>query len=81
VERSVRLTGQPDAYADVQAELESRFDDAWRSPAGHQAVRAYTTLTLARHIDISARIEARQPFTELLLATCEARLEMSRSQN
>lgn len=73
VERSLRLTGRADAYQDAQAELENRFDQSWGA-GGCRAVRAYTTLTLARHIDISARIEARQPFTGLLLEECEARL-------
>jgi hypothetical protein len=75
MEHSLRLTGRPDAYAEAQAELEDRFAAAWSARDGRTAVRGYATLTLVRHIDISTRIADRQPFTELILESCETRLE------
>jgi hypothetical protein len=74
VERSLRLTGRPDAYAEAQAELEDRFAATCGHRDGRSAARGYTTLTLARLICISSIIADRQPFTELILESCEARI-------
>lgn len=38
------------------------------------AVRAYTLLTLARHVYLSTLFPERQPFTARLLELCEERL-------
>lgn len=39
------------------------------------AVRAYATLTLARHIYLSMLFEDRRPLTETILELCEDRLQ------
>lgn len=74
MEHSLRLTGRPDAYAEAEAELEDRFAGTKGHHDGRSAVRGYTTLTLVRLICISSIIADRQPFTELILESCEARL-------
>ena len=60
------LTARTDEFAERYAEL-SGLDC-------HPSAEQYATLTLARHIGISARIPQRRPWTEPLLELCERRL-------
>ena len=69
----MRERGDAAALADVEQALEDRFAGL----AGERArvsVRAYATLTLARHIFLSTRFPERAPLTERLLELCEERL-------
>lgn len=72
-EQSVRTCGDPGALADREAALEDRFTEL-AGEAARPAVRAYTLLTLARHITISTQLAERRPFTATLLELCEERL-------
>ena len=74
-EQSLRLLGDPDALRDREAAFEDAFV-ARAGEAARPAVRAYTLLTLARHVSISTRIAERVPFTEALLDLCEQRLSL-----
>jgi hypothetical protein len=72
-EQSLRRLGDPVALRDREQALEDRFIEL----AGEEhrwAVKAYTALTLARHVYISTRFPDRQPFTESLLELAEARV-------
>jgi hypothetical protein len=76
-EQALRQQGGPAALADRERSLEERFlqlAGGWR----RAAVRTYTTLSLARHIQISTLFEDRRPFTPLLLELCEERLDLPR---
>ena len=58
------------------------FEDTFVDLAGEHtrpAIDVYTTLTLARHIQISTLFPERRPFTEAILALCEERLARHRS--
>jgi hypothetical protein len=61
------LREPPEALAGRFVELAGRHTLA--------AVRAYTTLTLARHVYLSTQFPDRAPFTEQVLALCEQRLQ------
>lgn len=72
-EQALRMSGDPTALCDRERALEERFVQL----AGEHvrpSVRAYTTLTLARHISLSTRIPDRGHTTEALLRLCEERL-------
>lgn len=72
-EQSLRAYGDPTTLKDREQALE----DAYAELAGEQLrnrVRAYATLTLARHIYISTLFADRRMFTEKLLELCEDRL-------
>jgi hypothetical protein len=72
-EQSLRTLGDPHALRDREQALEDRFVEL----AGETirvAVRAYTILTLVRHIYLSTQFTERRPFTECLLQVCEKRL-------
>jgi hypothetical protein len=72
-ELSLRTFGRPDGLRDREQALEERFlhlAGAWR----RASVRAYATLTLARHVSISTQFPDRRAFTERLLELCEERL-------
>ncbi len=75
-EQALRERGDAGALRDVERALEDKFvelsDEKVRA-----AVRAYTTLTLARHIFLSTRFPDRQHLTEELIKLCEARLGLS----
>jgi hypothetical protein len=58
----------------VQSDLEDRYAQQWDEPGARAAVRAYTTLTLVRHIHISSQFPDRQHCTLPLLDLCESRL-------
>ncbi|MBI3966348.1 MAG: phosphotransferase [Chloroflexi bacterium] len=72
-EQALRIYGRPDALADREAALAARFLELDREATPH-AVRAYTTLTLARHIYLSTLFPERRHLTETLLDLCEQRL-------
>jgi len=72
-EMSVRHLGDSRALLDREQAMEERFFEL--AGAGTRpAVRAYTTLTLARHVYLSTQFPERMPFTETLLELCEQRL-------
>lgn len=77
-EQSLRELGDASALSDREQALEERFMEL----AGERtrgAVRAYTTLTLVRHIYLSTLFPERQPFTEALLELCEQRLGIGKT--
>ena len=72
-EQALRERGDADALADVERALEERFVEL----AGERvraSLRAYTTLTLARHIFLSTKFPERAHLTGRLLELCERRL-------
>jgi len=73
VEQSLRILGRPDALGDRQKALEERFVEL-AGEACRASIRAYATLTLARHVFLSTQFPDRRPFTESLLELCEERL-------
>src|SRR5207249_11416229 len=72
-EQALRTRGDPAALAGVERALEERFVEL-SGEATRPAVRAYATLTLARHVYLSTRFPDRRPYTERLLELCEERL-------
>jgi glycosyltransferase involved in cell wall biosynthesis len=72
-EQALRERGDGDALADVERALEERFVDLAGEPV-LASVRAYTALTLARHIFLSTRFPERAPLTRRLLELCEERI-------
>ena len=72
-EESLRALGDAAAWRDREVALEERFIEL-TGAAARPAVRAYTTLTLARHVYLSTQFPERTKFTEPLLALCEERL-------
>jgi hypothetical protein len=72
-EQGLRTFGDPLALADLERAMEEHFVGL-SGEAARAAVRAYATLTLARHIHLSTLFEERRPFTESLLELCEDRL-------
>lgn len=72
-EHALRTRGDPGAMSDREAALEERFVELAGAHT-RSAVRAYTALTLARHVYLSAQHVERRPFTAALLALCEERL-------
>ena len=78
-EMSVRHPRDSQALLDRGHAMEERFLEL-AGPGTHPAVRAYTTLTLVRHVCLSTQFPERIPFTEALLDLCEQRLgKQSRS--
>lgn len=69
-EQSLRRLGDPGALADVESALEERFLEL-SGEERRPAVRAYRTLTLARHVHLSTLFPKRRPFTGNLLELCE----------
>ena len=76
-EESLRTRGNATALSECEQTLEDSFV-ALSGAARRPAVRAYTTLTLARHIYLSTQFPERTPFTEQLMDLCEQRLGLSR---
>jgi hypothetical protein len=74
IESSLRETGDPNANALAAEALENRFV-VLSGEAMRVSVRAYTTLTLVRHIYLSTQFPERAHTTEALLELCERRLE------
>jgi aminoglycoside phosphotransferase (APT) family kinase protein len=72
-EESLRLRGDAGALRGVESVLEEHFVEL-AGPTVRPAVRAYTTLTLARHVYLSTQFPQRSAFTGALLNLCEQRL-------
>lgn len=72
-EQSLRVLGDVDALAEVQCAMEERFIGL-SGETTRAAVRAYSTLTLARHVFLSTLFPERSAFTASLLDLCEQRL-------
>ncbi|MDZ7622274.1 MAG: phosphotransferase [Candidatus Competibacteraceae bacterium] len=72
-ELSLRTRQDPEALIDLEQALEDEFARL-AGAASRAAVRTYATLTLVRHIAISARIPERRDWTPALLDLCERRL-------
>lgn len=73
-EQALRTPGDQNVLTVCEEALEER----WLELAGAEhraAVRAYATLSLARHIHISTLFAERRAFTEPLLALCERRVK------
>ena len=74
-EQALRELGDPSGLAEQEKALEEAFVEL----SGEQcrpAVRAYTTLTLVRHIYLTTQFAEREQFTEKLLELCEQRLAL-----
>ncbi|ROV56397.1 phosphotransferase family protein [Neisseria chenwenguii] len=71
-EFALRRYGSIDALKAHEDAFKAQFLD--ENPANADAVEIYTTLSLARHIDISTLFENRTRTTETLLKICENRL-------
>ncbi|HLP78687.1 MAG TPA: phosphotransferase, partial [Candidatus Paceibacterota bacterium] len=72
-EQALRERGDASAMAEVEQALEERFVEL-SGESVRASVRAYATLTLARHIFISTRFPDRSHLTKQLLEICEERL-------
>jgi Phosphotransferase enzyme family len=72
-ERSLRTLGNPAALEDVAGALEEQFLELSRE-ARRDAVRAYATLTIVRHIYISIVLPGRRHLTSALVELSEERL-------
>lgn len=73
-ELGLRTHGRADALRDREAAMEERFVQL-SGASNLPAIRAYTTLTLVRHIYLSTRFAERTQLTEALLELCEQRLD------
>ena len=74
IESGLRTGGDPNALQEQAAAFQERFLE--QSPnCSREAIEAYTTLTLVRHIFISTQIKGRATVTQSLLELCEERLK------
>lgn len=74
IEYSLRHSGNPYALDNHVRALRDRYLALSGQPCA-QAIETYTTLTLARHIELSTRFPDRRFTTMCLLELCEKRLE------
>lgn len=72
-EESLRTCGDAGAWRDREQAMEERFVEL-SGEAVRASVRAYTTLTLVRHIYLSTQFSERAAWTEKLVELCEKRL-------
>ena len=72
-EESLRTTGDASALCDQEQAMEDRFVEL-SGEAVRTSVRAYTTLTLVRHIYLSTQFPERAAWTERMVELCEAKL-------
>ncbi|HEU0008506.1 MAG TPA: glycosyltransferase, partial [Verrucomicrobiae bacterium] len=72
-EESLRTFGDAGALRDREQALEDRFVEL-SGEVVRASVRAYTTLTLARHIYLGTQFPERTAWTERMVALCEERL-------
>ena len=72
-EQALRKRGDSRALGEVERAMEERFVQLSGAHV-RAAVRAYTTLTLARHIFLSTEFPQRSHTTEALVSLCEGRL-------
>lgn len=77
-EHSLRTRGDPGALAGLEQAVEERFVEL-AGEATRTSVRAYATLTLARHISLSTTLPDRGTSTGALLELCEERLGIGAS--
>ena len=73
-EYSLRTFGNIDALQDRELALQKEFIQV-SEEKDSQAIKAYTTLTLVRHIYLSNQFLDRRSYTKALLNLCEGRLE------
>ena len=73
IEENLRARGDTPPWSAQATAMEERFAEL-SGPASSHAVRAYTTLTLARHVYLSTQFPDRTPFTDRVLELCEQRL-------
>jgi hypothetical protein len=73
IETSLRETGNANAQAMAAEALENHFISL-SGETTRASVRAYTTLTLLRHVYLSTQFVERRHLTEALLELCELRL-------
>ena len=78
IEESVRTLSDPAALNDRVEAMEERFAEL-SGQETRRAVCAYTTLTLVRHIYLSAQFPDRVQFTERFVDLCEERLRIARA--
>ena len=76
-EQALRERGDATALMDVERALEDRFVELSGENV-RASVRAYTTLTLARHVFLSTRFPERAHLTERLMELCEERVTAPR---
>lgn len=74
-EYSLRTFGDGKAWADREQAFEERFIELTGANC-RQAVRAYASATLARHVALSQRFPDRRHCTESLLEMCERRFAL-----
>lgn len=72
-EQALRVHGDPEALAAAEDALVDRYCELRRANV-RPAVRAWATLTLARHVYLSTAVPGRSELTEPLLALCEERV-------
>ena len=72
-EQSLRELGDSYALSEVEHAFEERFLEL-AGQAARYAIKAYTLLTLARHIFLSTKFPERQHLTHALLSICEERM-------
>jgi Ser/Thr protein kinase RdoA (MazF antagonist) len=75
IEQAVREFGDECALGGQIAALEERFVSL-SGEARRASLRAYATLTLARHVYLSTQFPEREDYTERLLEACERRLRL-----
>ena len=75
-EHALRKLGDPRALADREEAMVESFVE-FAGERVRASVRAYTLLTLVRHIYISTLFETRTAFTEPLLDLCEQRFDIT----
>ncbi len=72
-EESLRAFGEAGALRDRELAMEKRFLELSGEAVG-QSVRAYTTLTLVRHIYLTTQFPGRTAWTEPMIKLCEEKL-------
>ena len=72
-EESLRTCGDAGALRDQEQAMDARFVELSGEPV-RASMRAYTTLTLARHIYLSTQFPERMAWTERMVELCEERL-------
>ncbi len=73
IEYGLRSFGDPNALEECREALVARYLDL-AADVALDAIEAYTTLSLVRHIYLSTQFLDRRPFTKTLLELCEQRL-------
>ena len=74
IEHAIRFYGNPNCLSKQATAMEESFLTLYGKREMF-SIKAYTILTLARHIFISTQFVERKPFTEMLIRVCEEKLE------